>query len=84
MYVCHLLLNISLIMNKGLDRTFVAYGIRQEDLNLIETLCTQHQLDFSWIQDELLKAYHDARIRDRDLDTKGVEKLIERALTRLP
>ena len=71
-------------MKKGLDRTFVAYGIRSEDLNLIETLCTQHQLDFDWLQEEVLKAYHDARIRDRDLDAKGVEKLIERALTRLP
>ncbi|GAB2606016.1 DNA modification system-associated small protein [Spirosoma areae] len=71
-------------MKKGLDRTFVAYGIRSEDLNLIETLCTQHQLDFDWLQEEILKAYHDARIRDRDLDMKGVEKLIERALTRLP
>ena len=71
-------------MKKGLDRTFITYGIRAEDLSLIETLCTQHQLDFEWVQEEVLKTYHDARIRDRDLDTKGVEKLIERALTRLP
>ena len=71
-------------MKKGLDRTFIAYGIRTEDLDLIETLCTQHQLDFEWVKEEVLKAYHDARIRDRDLDTKGVEKLIERALNRLP
>lgn len=71
-------------MKKGLDRTFIAYGIRTEDLDLIETLCTQHQLDFEWVKEEVLKAYHDARIRDRDLDTKGVEKLIERGLNRLP
>ena len=71
-------------MKKGLDRTFISYGIRTEDLNLIETLCTQHQLDFEWVKEEVLKAYHDARIKDRDLDTKGVEKLIERALNRFP
>jgi len=35
---------------KGLDNSFLHYGIRREDMSLIEPLCTQHQLDFDWVQ----------------------------------
>ena len=40
---------------KGLDTTFVHYGIRKEDMDLISVLCTEHQLEFEWVKEELLK-----------------------------
>jgi hypothetical protein len=68
---------------KGLDTTFVHYGIRKEDIGLIETLCTAHQLDFEWVKEELLKEFHEKKIRNQDMDEKGIEKLIERALNKI-
>jgi hypothetical protein len=37
---------------KGLDTTFLHYGIRKEDISLIETLCTTHQLEFDWVKEQ--------------------------------
>ncbi len=36
---------------KGLDNSFLHYGIRWEDMSLIESLFTQHQLDFDWMKE---------------------------------
>ena len=68
---------------KGLDITFVHYGIRKEDIGLIEALCTEHQLDFDWVKEELLKEFHEKKIRNQDMDEKGIEKIIERALNQI-
>jgi len=38
---------------KGLDTTFVHYGIRKEDINLIEALCVGHKLDFDWVKNPM-------------------------------
>lgn len=70
-------------MQKGLDSTFVQYGIRADDLRLIETLATEHGLDFEWVQQELLRALHEARNRSYELSEGDVEKLIEKALTKI-
>ena len=48
--------------NKGLDTTFVHFGIQKEDMNLIEALCPEHQLDFDWVKDDLLKEFHERKI----------------------
>ncbi len=68
---------------KGLDTTFVHYGIRKEDMGLIEALCTEHQLDFDWVKEELLKEFHEKKIRNQDLDDKAIEKIIDKALTKI-
>lgn len=68
---------------KGLDTTFLHYGIRKEDISLIETLCIQHQLDFDWIKEDLLKEFHERKIRNQSLDEKSVEKVIEKALQKI-
>ncbi|MEI7586984.1 hypothetical protein [Runella sp.] len=70
-------------MKKGLDISFVHYGIRRDDLDLIETLCTTHGLDADWVLQDLLKNLHEKRVSDADLDGKGIEKLIEKALTKV-
>ena len=68
---------------KSLDTTFLHYGIRKEDLSMIEVLCTEHQLDFDWVKDDLLKEFHEKKIRNQDMDEKGIEKIIEKALLKI-
>ncbi len=68
---------------KGLDSTFVHYGIRREDMSLIEALSLQHGIDADWLRDDVLKEYHERKLRATDLDERGVEKLIEKALGKL-
>ena len=68
---------------KGLDTTFLHYGIRKEDISLIETLCTNHNLDFDWVKEDLLKEFHERKIRNQELDEKSIEKVIEKALLKI-
>jgi len=68
---------------KGLDTTFLHYGIRKEDISLIETLCTRYQLDFDWVKEDLLKEFHERKIRNLALDEKSIEKVIEKALGKI-
>jgi hypothetical protein len=68
---------------KGLDTTFVHYGIRKEDMDLISVLCTEHKLEFEWVKEELLKEFHERKIRNQDVDEKSLEKIIEKALAKI-
>ena len=68
---------------KGLDTTFVHYGIRNEDISLIEALCIEHKLDFDWVKEDLLKEFHEKKIRNQDMDEKAIEKIIEKALLKI-
>lgn len=40
-------------MQKGIDQKFVHYGIRKEDLALIEAICEKHEIDFDWLSEEI-------------------------------
>jgi hypothetical protein len=68
---------------KGLDTTFVHFGIRKDDMQLIEALSADHALDFEWVKEELLKEFHERKIRNQELDTKAVEKIIDKALHKI-
>lgn len=68
---------------KGLDTTFLHYGIRKEDIALIEILCAQHDLDFDWVKEDLLREFHERKIRNQELDEKAIEKIIEKALQKI-
>jgi len=68
---------------KGLDTTFVHYGIRKVDMDLIEILCNEHKLEYDWIKEDLLKAFHERKIRNQELNEKGIEKIIEKALLKI-
>lgn len=68
---------------KGLDSTFVHYGIRKEDMGLLEALCVQHQLDFDWLRDDILKEFHERRIKTDEIDEKALERIIEKALQKI-
>lgn len=68
---------------KGLDTTFVHYGIRKEDISLIEALCTEHKLEYEWIKEDILKEFHERKIKNEDMDEKSIEKIIEKALLKI-
>jgi len=68
---------------KGLDTTFLHYGIRKEDISLIETLCIEHKLEFEWVKEDLLKEFHERKIRNQEIDEKSIEKVIEKALQKI-
>jgi hypothetical protein len=68
---------------KSLDTTFLHYGIRKEDLSMIEVLCTQHQIEFDWLKEEILKEFHDRKINNEDLDDKSIEKIIDKAIQQI-
>ncbi|MCS6905844.1 MAG: hypothetical protein RML72_12740 [Bacteroidia bacterium] len=68
---------------KGLDATFLHYGIRKEDMQIIDALCTKHGLDAEWVKEELLREYHEKRVQSAEIDERGLEKLIEKALQKI-
>ena len=68
---------------KGLDTTFVHYGIRKEDISLIEAICNEHKLEFDWIKEDILKEFHERKIKNENMDEKSVEKIIEKALLKI-
>lgn len=68
---------------KGLDTTFIHYGIRREDMQIIEQMCVKHELDFDWVQDNLLKEFHEKKIRNQEIDEKSIEKVIDKALQKI-
>jgi len=68
---------------KGLDTTFVHYGIRKEDMNIIESVCIEQGIDFSWLRDDILKLFHEQKIQNQDITEKEIEKIIDKALQKI-
>lgn len=68
---------------KGLDSLFVHYGIRKDDMATIENLCEQKGIDPEWLKENLLKTYHEKKIRNEELDDKALKKLLEKALQKI-
>lgn len=70
-------------MSKGLDTSFVHYGIRKDDLEILESLATKHNLDWDWVLESVLKPYHEQKTKNENPDERVLMKLIEKALTQL-
>jgi hypothetical protein len=68
---------------KGLDSLFVHYGIRKDDMATIENLCEQQGIDPEWLKENLLKTYHEKKIRNEELDDKALKKMLEKALQKI-
>lgn len=66
-------------MKKGLDRTFLHYGIRQEDMNIIEEAARSADIDPEWMKEYILKPYNEAR-NDEAIDEKKLRKILNKAL----
>lgn len=67
----------------GIDRNFIHYGIRTQDLELICQLAESNELDTDWLKEEILKVYHEQRVSNVEIDDNSVEKIINKALNRI-
>ena len=70
-------------MNKGLDGAFMHYGIRKDDMEIIKNHCDEQVLDFEWLKENILKEFHNLKINNEDIDSKKIEKIIEKALNKI-
>ena len=70
-------------MKKGLDRYFVNYGIRRDDLAMIEAICDQEGIDFDWLREEILKAYHAKKVDVIEVDDVSTEEIIRSAINKI-
>ena len=69
-------------MKKGLDRTFLNYGIREDDMMLIESACQSEGIDADWLKDCILKPFQDERNNQNEanLDEQKVARILKKAL----
>ena len=70
-------------MAKGLDNKFLHYGIRKEDLSMIEAICDAEQIDFEWLSEEILKAYHAKKVDVIEIDDAAAEEIIRAAIQKI-
>lgn len=70
-------------MAKGIDNTFVNYGIRKEDMAIIERLAEEAKLDMDWIKEDILKEYHTKRVSSTEVSEQVVEGVIRNAIKKI-
>lgn len=70
-------------MNKGIDNKFVHYGIRKEDLAMIEAICDAEGIDFDWLSEEILKAYHAKKVDVIEISDSDTEGIIRAAIQKI-
>lgn len=70
-------------MNKGIDNKFVHYGIRKEDLAMIEAICDAEGIDFDWLSEEILKAYHAKKVDAIEISDSDTEEIIRTAIQKI-
>ena len=70
-------------MAKGLDSKFLHYGIRRDDISMIEAICDAEQIDFDWLSEEILKAYHAKKVDAIEIDDAATEAIIRAAIQKI-
>lgn len=70
-------------MAKGLDSKFIHYGIRENDLQTVATLCESHNLDKDWVMEELLRKYHEAKVDTIEMTDAETESIINAAIAKI-
>ena len=70
---------------KGIDSTFLHYGIRTSDMDIIQDLCTSpdFQLNPDWVKDEILKLYNEGGNDQGVVEEKTVRQIIKNALKKI-
>ena len=70
-------------MSKGIDQKFVHYGIRRDDLAMIESICMAEGIDPDWLIEEILKAYHAKRVDVIEMSDSDTEDIIRAAVNKI-
>ena len=71
------------IMAKGIDPKFVHYGIRKDDLAMIEAICEAEGVDFDWLSEDILKAYHAKKVDVIEMSDNETEDIIRNAIQKI-
>lgn len=66
----------------GLDRIFLHYGVRQEDMDIIEQSCRDNDIDPEWMKEYVLKPCNEER--DNIENERKLNKILNKALNNLP
>lgn len=56
------------------------YGVRQEDMDIIEQACLDNSIDAEWLKDKILKPYHEERTNQEVESEKRLAKILKKAL----
>ncbi len=70
-------------MVKGIDSKFVHFGIRRDDLAMIQELSYAEGIDFDWLSEEVLKAYHAKRVDMIEMSDGDTEEIIRSAIQKI-
>ena len=70
-------------MIKGIDPKFVHYGIRKDDLAMIQAICEAEGVDFDWLSEEVLKAYHAKKVDMIEVSDLDTEEIIRSAIQKI-
>ncbi|MBQ0030741.1 MAG: hypothetical protein KBT32_09930 [Bacteroidales bacterium] len=70
-------------MAKGIDTTFMTYGIRREDMALIRQLAMDANLDEDWVVEYILKEYHDKRVANAEVKDSDADSVIKNAIKKI-
>lgn len=70
-------------MAKGIDQKFVHYGIRKDDLSMIEAICEAEGIDFEWLSEDILKAYHAKKVDVIEMSDNDAENIIRAAIQKI-
>ena len=52
-------------------------------MDIIKNLTEEQGLDFEWLQENILKEFNNLKINNEDIDSKKIEKIIEKALNKI-
>lgn len=70
-------------MAKGIDQKFVQYGIRREDLAMIEAICNAEGIDYDWLSEDILKSYHGKKVEVIEISDSETEDIIRAAINKI-
>lgn len=70
-------------MSRGIDHKFVHYGIRAEDLKTIEHICQADGIDFEWLAEDVLRAYHAKKVDAIEVSDDETEDIIRAAISKI-
>ncbi|MCC5946643.1 MAG: hypothetical protein JJT94_17055 [Bernardetiaceae bacterium] len=68
---------------QGIDRTFLQFGIRTDDMQIIKDIAAEHEVNFEWLQN-LLEDFYSKKVKNQNLEDKHIEKIVTKALKKLP
>lgn len=67
--------------SKGLTRCKMLYGLRDDDMKIVERVCQRHDVDPEWLKEQVLRTYQTEKNNKTDMsDQNEVLKLLKKAL----